>query len=81
MFNMQPERHEHNGWSITLAPGRTCVGSAAQGRPPHRIEMVKGFSTTAVLQELRRRIDALEAEGEQAGDQSGVGPVGSESHG
>jgi hypothetical protein len=79
MFNMRPERHEHKGWTITIAPGRTFVGSGAQQRPPFRIVMVKGISVFAVLKELRRRIDAIEAEGDHPGDQSGAGPAGSKS--
>jgi hypothetical protein len=60
MVSMEPQRFEHNGWTLTVAPGRTCVGSAAQHSPPHQILMVKGFSAETLLVDPKRQIDAIE---------------------
>jgi hypothetical protein len=64
---MDPWTTHYRGWRLVIAPGRPVIGCASERRPPYRIEMVKGFSGSSVLTELKRRVDEIEG-GSDTGD-------------
>jgi hypothetical protein len=55
---------DYRGWQLTLYPGRTWVGCAKQERAPFDVILIKGFSGTSVLAELRRKVDEIEDAGD-----------------
>jgi hypothetical protein len=60
---MGARRYRYGGWKLIICPGRPCIGSGGQGRPPHRIVMEKGRSPAMVEAALHHQIDAIEDAG------------------
>ena len=57
---MGREHSEYRGWRLCVAKDRTCIGHGVRESPPHRLVMAEGPMEAEVLEELRRRVDAVE---------------------